>query len=107
MKLFKGITEGPRRGRQLVGAFLFGHEWIVANPDTRFGVTSGSPVIRPERCDDECFGYPNCPLISQIVDNPFGNLLTSTWFEKTKCRNFSPVYGLLCGATDIVILQPK
>ena len=24
--------------------------------------------------------YPNCPLVSQIVDNPFGNLVTSTWF---------------------------
>ena len=45
-----------------------------------FNLTSCWAVIHPERCDDECFSYPSCPLISQIVDNPFGNLLTSTWF---------------------------
>jgi len=33
MRLCKGATEGPRRVRQLDRAFLFGHEWIVANPD--------------------------------------------------------------------------
>jgi hypothetical protein len=33
MRLCKGTTEGPRRVRQLDGAFLFGHERIVANPD--------------------------------------------------------------------------
>jgi hypothetical protein len=34
----------------LDGAFLFGHERIVANPDidTRSGVTSGWAVIRQE-----------------------------------------------------------
>jgi hypothetical protein len=46
MRLFKAIMEGPRRVRQLDGALLFGHEWIVANPDTRFGVTSRSAVTR-------------------------------------------------------------
>jgi hypothetical protein len=33
MRLCKGTTEGPRRVRQLDGAFLFGHERIVAYPD--------------------------------------------------------------------------
>jgi hypothetical protein len=33
MRLCKGTTEGPRRVRQLDGAFLFGHERIVANSE--------------------------------------------------------------------------
>jgi len=33
MRLCKGPTEGLRRVHQLNGAFLFGHERIVANPD--------------------------------------------------------------------------
>jgi hypothetical protein len=45
---FAGTTEGPRRVRD--GAFLFGHERIVANPDhTRFGVTSGWSLARKPR----------------------------------------------------------
>ena len=65
MRLCKG-TEGPRRVRQLDGAFLFGHERIVANPHrTHFGVTSELAVIRPELWEtkisrpatlDECIG---------------------------------------------------
>jgi hypothetical protein len=50
MRLCRGTTEGPRRIRQLDGAFLFGHERIVAYPDrTAFwGITSGWAVIRQQ-----------------------------------------------------------
>ena len=42
MRLCKGTTEGPRRVRQLDGAFLFGPERIVANPD----ITPVSSFVR-------------------------------------------------------------
>jgi hypothetical protein len=43
MRSMAGTTEGPRRVRHLDGAFLFGHERIVAYPDRTafFGITSG------------------------------------------------------------------
>ena len=46
---FAGTTEGPRRVRQLDGAFLFGHERIVAHADRAafLGIASGLAVNRP------------------------------------------------------------
>jgi hypothetical protein len=69
MRLCKGTTEGPRRVRQLDGAFLFGHERIVAKPEVILNwlPTGLSTFPDPDRPETRSWRFRICRHPAKIL----------------------------------------